>query len=150
MLALLPLSGTEISFLGVLAHGLTTSLGQSLKVNQAFTFDASTECQESRTAALTTEIADHENVVRNKLKPRRQWKWKSNLSATVILTFIQTYTEKREKAEEERLNLLREMKYGKKEFFWPISEDFKKQVIEEIWKEIILSGFYASKFRFAC
>ena len=43
-----------------------------------------------------------------------------------MLTFLQTYTEKREKAEEEKLNLLREMKDEKKRVFWPISGDFKK------------------------
>jgi len=49
-----------------------------------------------------------------------------------MLTFLQTYTEKREKAEEEKSNHLREMKDEKKTVFQPSSGDFKKQVIEEI------------------
>jgi len=111
---------------------MTTCLGQSPKVNAAFTFDASSECQESistsQTASSSTDNgncsdssgddADNdENVVRKELKSRRQRKRKSNSSAAEMLTFLQTYTEKGEKAEEEKLNLLREMKNEKKQFF---------------------------------
>ena len=122
-------------------ENMTACLGQSPKVNPAFTFDASAEHQESRSASQlgnsTTDNGncsdssgddadDDENVVRKKLKPRRQRKRKSNSSAAEMLTFLQTYTEKREKAEEEKLNLLREMKDEKKTVFQPISGDFKK------------------------
>ena len=111
---------------------MTTCLGQSPKVNPAFTFDASSECQESTSASQTAssstdngncsdssgDDADNdENVVRKELKSRRQRKRKSNSSAAEMLTFLQTYTEKREKAEEEKLNLLREMKDEKKNNF---------------------------------
>ena len=117
-------------------ENMTACLGQSPKVNPAFTFDASAEHQESRSAShsgnSTTDNGncsdssgddgdDDENVVRKKLKPRRQRKRKSNSSAAEMLTFLQTYTEKREKAEEEKLNLLREMKDEKNSFsanFW--------------------------------
>ena len=117
-------------------ENMTACLGQSPKVNPAFTFDASAEHQESRSASQsgnsTTDNGnssdssgddgdDDENVVRKKLKPRRQRKRKSNSSAAEMLTFLQTYTEKREKAEEEKLNLLREMKDEKNSFsanFW--------------------------------
>ena len=120
---------------------MTACLGQSPKVNPAFTFDASAEHQEFRSASQSgnsttdngncsdssgDDADDDENVVRKKLKPRRQRKRKSNSSATEMLTFLQTYTEKREKAEEEKLNLLREMKDEKKTVFQPISGDFKK------------------------
>lgn len=117
---------------------MTACLGQSPKVNPAFTFDASAEHQESRSASQsgnsTTDNGncsdssgdDDENVLRKKLKPRRQRKRKSNSSAAEMLTFLQTYTEKREKAEEEKLNILREMKDEKKTVFQPISGDFKK------------------------
>lgn len=120
-------------------ENMTACLGQSPKVNPAFTFDASAEHQESRSASQsgnsTTDNGncsdssgdDDENVLRKKLNPRRQRKRKSNSSAAEMLTFLQTYTEKREKAEEEKLNLLREMKDDKKKkVFQPISGDFKK------------------------
>ena len=97
---------------------MTACLGQSPKVNPAFTFDASTEHQESRSTSQSANSStdsgnssdssgddtdDAENVVRKELKPGRQRKRKSNLSAAEMLTFLQTYTEKREKAEEENL-----------------------------------------------
>lgn len=44
-----------------------------------------------------------------------------------MLTFLQTYTEKREKAEEEKLNLLREMKDEKKQFFSQFLEILKNK-----------------------
>ena len=120
---------------------MTTCLGQSPKVNPAFTFDASSECQESTSASQTassstdngncsdsSDDADNdENVVRKELKSRRQRKRKSNSSAAEMLTFLQTYTEKREKAEEEKLNLLREMKDEKKQFFSQFLEILKNK-----------------------
>ena len=121
---------------------MTAFLGQSPKVNPAFTFDASAEHQESRSASQSGNSAtdngncsdssgddgdDDENVVRKKLKPRRQRKRKSNSSAAEMLTFLQTYTEKREKAEEEKLNLLREMKDEKKQFFSQFLEILKNK-----------------------
>lgn len=121
---------------------MTTCLGQSPKVNPAFTFDASSECQESISASQTAssstdngncsdssgDDADNdENVVRKELKSRRQRKRKSNSSAAEMLTFLQTYTEKREKAEEEKLNLLREMKDEKKQFFSQFLEILKNK-----------------------
>ena len=127
-------------------------------------FDASSECQESistsQTASSSTENgncsdssgddADNdENVVRKELKSRRQWKRKSNSSAAEMLTFLQTYTEKGEKAEEEKLNLLRDMKDEKKQFFSQFLEILKKQVIEEISRRNLwLLG--RSKFKFSC
>lgn len=119
---------------------VTDCLGQSPKVNPAFTFDASSERQESRSASQSANSygncsdssgddadADDENVVRKELKPRRQRKRKSNSSAAEMLTFLQTYTEKREKAEEEKLNLLREMKDEKKQFFSQFLEILKNK-----------------------
>jgi len=64
---------------------MTTCLGQSPKVNPAFTFDASSECQESISASQAASSStdngncsdssgDDENVVRKELKSRRQWK----------------------------------------------------------------------------
>ena len=121
---------------------MTTCLGQSPKVNPAFTFDASTECQESISASQTAssstdnencsdssgDDADNdENVVRKELKSRRQRKRKSNSLAAEMLTLLQTYTEKREKAEEEKLNLLREMKDEKKQFFSQFLEILKNK-----------------------
>lgn len=118
---------------------MTDCLGQSPNVNPAFTFDASSERQESRSASQSAnsygncsdssgdDVDDDENVVRKELKPRRQRKRKSNSSAAEMLTFLQTYTEKREKAEEEKLNLLREMKDEKKQFFSQFLEILKNK-----------------------
>jgi len=50
-----------------------------------------------------------------KLKSRAR-KRKSHSSAAEMLSFLHSYTEKKEKVEEEKLNLLREMKQEKKEF----------------------------------
>ena len=105
---------------------MTTCLGQGPKVNATFTFDASSQesISTSQTANSSTENgncsdssgddADNdENVVRKELKSRRQRKRKSNSSAAEMLT----YTEKGEKAEEEKFNLVREMKDEKKNNF---------------------------------
>ena len=123
-------------------ENMAACLGQSPKVNPAFTFDASAEHQESRSASQsgnsTTDNGnssdssgddgdDDENVVRKKLKPRRQRKRKSNSSAAEMLTFLQTNTKKREKAEEEKLNLLREMKDEKNQFFSQFLEILKNK-----------------------
>ena len=120
---------------------MTTSLGQSAKVDPAFTFDASAEHHESRSASQLAnssthngncsdssgDVADDENVVRKNLKPRRRRKRKSNSSAPEMLTFLQTYTERREKAEKEKLNLLREMTNKKNEFFSQFLEILKNK-----------------------
>ena len=69
---------------------MTTCFGQSPKVNPVFTFDVSTEHQESRSSSQSANsstdngncsdssgddaAADDENVVRKELKPHRQWK----------------------------------------------------------------------------
>ena len=80
---------------------MTPCLGQSLKVNRAFTLDASPERQESWSASQSANSStdngncddaadDDENVAGKELKPSRQPKRKNNLSAPEILTC--TYT----------------------------------------------------------
>ena len=53
---------------------------------------------------------------RAKTLKSRARKRKSHSSAAEMLSFLDSYTEKKEKVEEEKLNLLREMKQEKKEF----------------------------------
>ena len=52
-----------------------------------------------------------------KPKKRPERKRKSHSSASEMLEFMNRYAEKREKAEEEKLNLMREMQNEKKMFF---------------------------------
>ena len=44
-----------------------------------------------------------------------------------MLTFLQSYSEKREKVEEEKISLLREMQKEKKEFFGQLLDVLKKK-----------------------
>ena len=60
------------------------------------------------------EIGSTEKRVKT-LKSRER-KRKSLSSAAEMLFFLHSYTEKKEKVEEEKFNLLREMKQEKKEF----------------------------------
>ena len=62
---------------------------------------------------MTTVIA--EESVQKTLKNRRR-KRKSYSSAAEMLSFLQSYTEKKEKAEEEKIKLLREMQQKKMSF----------------------------------
>ena len=148
---------------------MSACLGESPKVNPAFTFDLSSESEASgrsvspsltqaydrfvslplsqasgrsvspsltqahgrsaSTSASSTDNGDgtddedsanvnsNANEKRKNLKARGQRKRKSYSSAAEMLSFLQTYTEKREKAEEEKLNLLREIKDERKEQF---------------------------------
>lgn len=50
-------------------------------------------------------------------KKRCRKRPKSRSSAAEMLDFLQSYSEKREKVEEEKLKIVKEMKWGKKEFF---------------------------------
>lgn len=59
---------------------------------------------------LCVKVDVNENQESKEQRPHRQWKRKTYSSAAETLTFLQTYTEKREEAEEEKLNPLREMK----------------------------------------
>ena len=63
------------------------------------------------------DVSSNASKKRKNLKAGRQLKRKSYSSASEMLTFLQAYTEKREKAEEEKLNLLREIKDERKELF---------------------------------
>ena len=46
-----------------------------------------------------------------------------------MLTFLQSYSEKREKVEEEKISLLREMQKEKKEFFFQFLDVLKKKYL---------------------
>ena len=57
---------------------------------------------------------------------KRVRKRKSHSSAAEMLTFLQAYSEKREKVEE-KISLLREMQQEKKEFFGQLLDVLKKK-----------------------
>ena len=104
---------------------LEEAIGDSPKVNPAYTYDVADgtpplslnvhnfESDEDRDAE-DDEIGSTEKRVKT-LKSRAR-KRKSHSSAAEMLSFLHSYTEKKEKVEEEKLNLLREMKQEKKEF----------------------------------
>ena len=104
---------------------LEEAIGDSPKVNPAYTYDFvdgkpplslnvhNSESDEDSDAE-DDEIGSTEKRV--KTLNSRARKRKSHSSAAEMLSFLHSYTEKKEKVEEEKLNLLREMKQEKKEF----------------------------------
>lgn len=58
----------------------------------------------------------------------KEWeKEKNNSSAAEMLTFLQSYSEQREKVEEEKVSLLRQMQQEKREFFGQLLDVLKKK-----------------------
>lgn len=82
-----------------------------------------------------------------KIKRKRNWKIadstnKSLSSAAEMLTFLQTYTKEREKAEEKKLSFLGEMKDKKKQYF----SQFLKTLKNKRWRDLTKkSSFYADQ-----
>lgn len=107
-------------------------IGKSPNINPAYTFDIARGGQSSSSTCSSTgntsngngpnsdedsnEDSNDDSLVKN-LNPRRKCKRKSYSSSAEMLKFLETYTEKREKAEEEKVQLLREMHEEKKQFF---------------------------------
>ena len=104
---------------------LEEAIGESPKVNPAYTYDVAdgtlplslnvhnSESDEDSDAE-DDEIGSTEK--RGKTLKSRARKRKSHSSTAEMLSFLHSYSEKKEKVEEEKLNLLREMKQKKKEF----------------------------------
>ena len=109
-------------------------MGDSPNVNPAYTFDTSSSSPSPSACSLETTNDDNEDVTsddeQNKdvKKPvTRKRKRKSNSSASEMLSFLKDYSEKREKAEEKKVELLREMHEEKNQFFSQFLEVMKKK-----------------------
>lgn len=120
---------------------MTECMGLSPKINPGFTFDTSS-CGSSSTSQSNNDDDDpqsqdqsdgsgdesQEDGQRRKKRaklPRR--KRKSNSSAAEMLQFLQSYSEKKEKVEQEKLALLKSMKDEKKEFYSEFLDLLKKK-----------------------
>lgn len=112
---------------------MTACMGTSPKINPAVTIDTSdltNKATSSSSSSLSSPGDDSDNdgsdtesskdgVAKPKAKKFKQptRKRKSNSSAAEMLRFLESYSERREKAEAEKLELLRSMKGEKQEFF---------------------------------
>ena len=91
----------------------TESMGVSPKIKPSFTFDSTS----SSTSGTNQCDSDCEEARKKRLKmPRRKRKSKS--SSGKMLKFLQSYSERREKLETEKLALLKSIKEDKKKFFF--------------------------------
>ena len=117
---------------------LQECIGESRKVNPSYTFDvarvASSSSSQSDSNAECDDNGDEleDDESGNSLEGakngnKRVRKRKSHSSAAEMLTFLQSYSEKREKVEEEKISLLREMQKEKKEFFGQLLDVLKKK-----------------------
>ena len=117
---------------------LQECIGESRKVNPSYTFDvarvASSSSSQSDSNAECDDNGDEleDDESGNSLEGakngnKRVRKRKSHSSAAEMLTFLQSYSEKREKLEEEKISLLREMQKEKKEFFGQLLDVLKKK-----------------------
>lgn len=111
---------------------MTECMGSSPKINPEFTFDTSTstssslsghiQCDNGDDSHNSDESADESGDGKKRKKkvkfPTR--KRKSNSSAAEMLEFLHSYSEKRDKADAEKIALLKSMKEEKKEFFFSI------------------------------
>ena len=100
------------------------AIGDSPKVNPAYTYDVADRTPPSSLNVHNSESDEDSDAEddeigstakRVKTLKSRARKRKSHSSAAEMLSFLHSYTEK-EKVEEEKLNLPREMKQEKKEF----------------------------------
>ena len=98
---------------------MTECIGVSPKIKPGFTFDTSSSSN-SGTNQCDSDgeegDTDGEEERKKKVKMPRK-KRKSKSSAGEMLEFLQSYSEKREKVEAEKLAVLKSMKEDKKEFF---------------------------------
>ncbi|CAH3194650.1 unnamed protein product [Porites evermanni] len=95
-------------------------IGDKASVRPVFTFDSGSSTSSStrsQSPQTIDDISDAENASdllgQRKMKRKR----KSYSSASEMLVFLKEYGEKREKVEEEKLNILKTMQEEKKEFF---------------------------------
>ena len=104
---------------------LEEARGDSPKVNPAYTYDVADETPPSSLHVHNSESHEDDDAeddetgsTENRVKTlkSRARERKSHSSAAEMLSFLRSYTEKKEKVEEEKLSLLREMKQEKKEF----------------------------------
>ena len=118
---------------------LQECIGESHKVNPSYTFDvarvASSSSSQSDSNAECDDNGDEldeDDESGNSLEgakngKKRVRKRKSHSSAAEMLTFLQSYSEKREIVEEEKISLLREMQKEKNEFFGQLLDVLKKK-----------------------
>jgi len=115
-------------------------IGDSQRVNPAYTFDteidsssSTTSCNDGgKSSEVNSDDDDSDDLgdcqgKRSKTLKNRRRKRKNYSSAAEMLSFLQSYTEKKEKAEEEKLKLLREMQQKKDEFFSQFLDVLKKK-----------------------
>ena len=120
-------------------------MGDSPKINPAYTIDTSSfqssfsshssspapsTCSADTNgdnADVTSDMSDNElNKDHNKLKNRKR-KRKSKSSASEMLEVLKVYSEKREKAEDKKVEILKEMHEEKKQFFSQFLEVLKNK-----------------------
>ena len=125
---------------------LQECIGESRKVNPSYTFDVARVASSSFARAASSspsqsdstaecddngdELEDDEggnSLEGAKNGNKRVRKRKSHSSAAEMLTFLQSYSEKREKVEEEKISLLKEMQKEKKELFGQLLDVLKKK-----------------------
>ena len=115
---------------------MSECMGSSPKISPGFTFDTSSssssgtnQCDRDNSEDLSYESGESEDETERKKKkakpPTR--KRKSNSSAAEMLQFLRSYSEKREKVEEEKLALMKSMKDEKKEFYSQFLELLKNK-----------------------
>ena len=101
-------------------------IGDKASVRPTFTFDSGSSASSSARSHSPQTIDDSSDAENDSVdcedpgsKQRRQVKRKrkSHSSASEMLGFLREYGEKREKVEEEKLNLMKTMQQEKKEFF---------------------------------
>ena len=101
-------------------------MGDSPNINPAYTFDTSSSSYSPSTCSVDTNNGDGDNgdgtsddELNNDVKElkSRKRKRKSKSSASEMLEFLKDYSEKREKSEDKKVELLREMHEEKKQFF---------------------------------
>ena len=113
-------------------------IGESRTVNPSYTFDVARVASSSSSQSDSTaecddngdELEDDESgnsLEEAKNGNKRVRKRKSHSSAAEMLTFLQSYSEKREKVEEEKISLQREMQKEKKELFGQLLDVLKKK-----------------------
>ena len=104
-------------------------MGDSPNINPAYTFDTSSSSYSPSTCSVDTNNGDNgdgdigdgtsDDELNNDVKElkSRKRKRKSKSSASEMLEFLKDYSEKREKSEDKKVELLREMHEEKKQFF---------------------------------
>lgn len=103
-------------------------MGDNPKINPAYTLDTSSSSVPSMSStAESNGESDNETQGGKTLRNTRKRKHKSNSSASEMLNFLKEYTAKKEKADETKVELLREMHNEKKQFFSQFLEVLKNK-----------------------